>query len=75
MNKKGYGAIGFIFLFIFLLIMWPFVFAPLFNYASQNAIVNGVTGLEAFFWSNLNLWFFLALFLVVLIYLRFGGTA
>lgn len=73
MNRRGYGIVGFVFLFILLLIMWPFVLAPLFNQAGANAISNGATGLEAFFWNNINLWFFLTLLIVVIIYMRFGS--
>ena len=73
MNNRGFGAIGFVFLFILLVIMWPFVLAPLFNTAGENAIANGATGLGAFLWSNINLWFFFILVIVVTVYLRYGG--
>lgn len=73
MNRRGYGAIGFLFLFATLLFMWPYVFAPMFALAGQNAVNSGATGLEAFLWTNLNLWFFVLLFLIVLIYFRLGG--
>lgn len=73
MNQRGFGAIGFVFLFALLLAMWPFVLAPLFNLAGENAIANGATGLEAFVWSNINLWFFFILMIVVVVYMRYGG--
>jgi hypothetical protein len=72
-NNKGFGIIGFIFLFVLLIVMWALILAPLFNTAGANAIANGATGLEAFFWNNINLWFFLCLLLVAVIYLRLAG--
>lgn len=73
MNRRGFGAIGFVFLFVLLVIMWPFVLAPLFNQAGENALASGATGLEAFLWTNINLWFFFILVVVVFVYLRYGG--
>lgn len=73
MNNKGIGTIGFIFLFLVLLFMYPFVFAPLFNQAGQNAIDSGATGLEAFLWTNLNLWVILTLILVAGVYYAIAG--
>lgn len=75
MNRRGFGAIGFLILFGFLIFMWPFVLAPLFTVAGQNAVAGGATGLEAFLWTNLNLWFFLILVVVVIVYLRYGGES
>ena len=72
-NRKGYGIVGFIFLFGFLLIMWPLILAPMFTQAGQNAIAAGATGLDAFLWTNLNLWFGLTILVVALIYTAFGG--
>lgn len=73
MNKQGFGVIGFVFLFIFLIIMWPLVLARLFTQAGENAVAAGATGLEAFLWTNINLWFFLILLVVALIYMRFSS--
>lgn len=75
MNRKGYGALGFVFLFALLIFMWPFVLAPMFRVAGENAVASGATGLEAFLWTNINLWFFLCLVIVVIVYFRFGGDA
>lgn len=72
-NRKGYGALGFAILYIFLWIMWPLVFASYFSLAGQNAVASGATGIDAFFWTNLNLWFFFCLIIVGIVYLRFGG--
>ena len=74
-NRKGVGPIGFVFLFIFLLVMYPFVIAPQLTQAGKNAIASGATGLEAFLWTNLNLWVILTLVIVVAIYYAMGGGA
>lgn len=73
MNRKGFGPIGFVFLFIFLIVMYPFVFAPMFTQAGKNAVASGATGLEAFLWTNLNLWVILTLVIIVAIYYAMGG--
>lgn len=75
MNKKGFGPVGFIFLFLFLLIFYPFVFAPMFNLAGANAIDSGATGLEAFLWNNINLLVILTLLIIAAIYYSLGGGA
>lgn len=72
-SKKGFGALGFIILFLLLIVMWIFLLAPLLSFAGTNAVASGATGMEAFFWNNLNLWVFFALFIVLIIYLRGGG--
>lgn len=73
MNKKGIGPVGFVFLFLTLLFMYPFVFAPMFRQAGENAVASGATGLEAFLWMNLNLWVILTLLLVAGVYYAIGG--
>ena len=73
LDRKGFGALGFAMLYIFLWIMWPLVFAHMFSIAGENAVAAGATGIEAFFWMNINLWFFFCLIIVGFIYLRFGG--
>ena len=75
MNKRGYGVFGFVLLFLLLLVMWPFILAPMFTLAGQNAIANGATGIEAFLWTNINLWFFFALLIIIIIYIRFSGES
>ena len=73
-SRKGeVGPIGFIFLFAFLLFMYPFVIAPQLFLAGQNAIASGATGLDAFLWSNLNLWVIIVFILILLVYLRLSG--
>lgn len=72
-SRKGFGILGFIFLFILLIVMWAFIFAPMFQLAGQQAIANGATGIEAFLWNNINLWFFLCLLVIAAIYFRLSG--
>jgi len=57
MNKKGQvGVIGAIFVFLFFLLMW-FIWLGGFlaDVGTQIVTTNSMTGLEAFFFSNLNL--------------------
>lgn len=67
------GPIGFIILFGFLLLLYPFTIAPMMTLAGENAVAGGATGLEAFAWMNLNLWIILTLVLVVCVYFYLGG--
>lgn len=72
-NRRGYGIFGFVILLIFLIIMWALFIGKYFSLAGDNAIASGATGLEAFLWTHINLWFFLTLLIVCVIYLRFSG--
>jgi hypothetical protein len=75
MNRRGgFGPIGFIILFLILLFMYPFVFAPMFTQAGDNAIAAGATGLEAFGWRYLNVWVILTLLFVAGVYFYLGGN-
>lgn len=75
LGRKGYGVFGFAILFIFLIIMWALFIGKFFSLAGTQAVESGATGLEAFLWTNLNVWFFLTLVVVAIIYLRFGGES
>lgn len=75
MNRRGIGPIGFVMLFITLLVMYPFVIAPVLSVAGQEAVNNGATGLSAFVWMNLNLWIILTLVLVACVYFYLGGNS
>ena len=72
-GRKGVGPIGFVLLFIMLLVMYPFVIAPLNTQVCANAIASGTTGLESFLWCNLNLWEILTLIIIAAIYYAMGG--
>ena len=73
MNKKA-GVIGFaIYLFMFI-IFWIFFLSKLMTLAGTEYIRNnGATGLEAFFYANLNLWVLVGIVLSVLAYGVLGG--
>lgn len=75
MNKKGeVGPIGAILLFIFFLINWFIWLGSWINQAGQLAIAqNGYTGVEAFFYANLNFMIFIIMILGIMGWIYFGG--
>jgi hypothetical protein len=75
MNRTGaVGPIGFIFLFIMFVIIW-FVWAGGWVADVGHGVVtqNGLTGVEAFFFDNLNVVIMIGAVLGVLGYMAFGG--
>lgn len=75
MNKTAQaGPVGFIFFVIFFLILWFVWIGGWLSEVGQTAIIqNGLTGIEAFFYANLNLWVGLALVLGIMGYMYFLG--
>lgn len=75
MNKKAYaGPIAFIFTLLVVIFMWFIWFGRWMADVGQQGIIDGsLTGLEAFFYANLNLWFFIALILGTIGYMYFAG--
>lgn len=75
MKRKGQaGAIGVIFLLIVFIVNWLIWLAPIISDVGQDVIKNNnLTGIEAFFFANLNLVIFFALLLGVMAYLYLGG--
>lgn len=74
MSKKGQTTIITVFfLYLVAFALWFGVFGEIFSTQGQVAIENGATGMEAFFWSHLNLWFGLIL-VISLILLAFLGA-
>lgn len=74
MNKKGAGVIGFIALILVFNIIWFVWLGSYVAQAGQLAVINGnLTGVEAFFYSNLNMVIFIADILGVMGFLYFGG--
>ena len=61
MNKRAeVGQIGFIFLAILFMINWFVWLGEWIGQVGQKAIVdNGLTGIEAFMYANLNVWIFI----------------
>lgn len=75
MNKRGQvGVIGIIFLLLVFLIVW-FVWLGGWIADTGQAIIaqNNLTGLEAFFFANLNIVILFALILGTMAFFYFGG--
>lgn len=75
MNKKGQvGPIGAIFLFLLFIVLWLVWLAEWLNEIGEMIITtNSLVGLEAFFYSNLNLLVFVCLILGMLAFMYFGS--
>lgn len=74
MNKKAEGPIGFIFTSIVFVILWAVFFGPWLVDVGRNAIeVDGLTGIAAFFYANLNLAVFIGFILGIMAYMYFTG--
>jgi len=75
MDKKGQvGPIGAIFLFGLFIVLWFVWLAEWLNNVGQMIITtNSLTGIEAFFYSNLNLVVFICLVLGMLAFMYFGS--
>jgi hypothetical protein len=76
MNKKGVGAIGAIMLFVVFIVMW-FVWLGGFVADIGSSVVesNNLTGIEGFFFANLNLTVFICLILGMVGWFYFGGSS
>lgn len=73
-NKKAVGPIGAIMLFCMFLIVYFVWLSSWLDWVGSNYIqVNNSVGLEAFFYSNLNLWVVLIMVLAMLGWTYFGG--
>ena len=75
MDKKGQvGPIGAIFLFGLFIVLWFVWLAEWLNNVGQMIITtNSLTGIEAFFYSNLNLVIFICLVLGMLAFMYYGS--
>lgn len=73
-NKRGVGQIGAILLFIFFLINWFIWLSAWVNTVGEDMVVtNGLTGIEAFLFSNLNFVIFICMILGMLGFMYLGG--
>jgi hypothetical protein len=73
-NRRGIGPIGAIMLFCVFLVIYFVWLAGWVSEAGTLAIQQGsMTGFEAFFYANLNLWIVLAMILGMLGWAYFGG--
>lgn len=67
MKKGQAGPIAFIFLVLVFMILWFVWIGKWLNDVGQQAIIDGsLTGIEAFFYANLNLWILVGLILGVI---------
>lgn len=73
-SKKAFGPIGFIFLVLVFVIVW-FVWlgGAVGDWGHYIVLTNNYTGLEAFFYENLNMWIFITLILGIMGFFYFGG--
>ena len=73
-KAEGGGPVAIIFLVIVFIINWAIWLGKwLGQVGEMNIVDNKLTGAEAFFFANLNLWVFIALILGLMAYLYFGG--
>jgi len=73
-TKKGVGIIGAIMLFMVFIVMWFVWLGGWVAYVGHQAVVdNGLTGVEAFAFDNLNLSIMLVLILAMMGWAYFGG--
>ena len=72
-NKKGNVIAWSFFMlsFIFIWAVWLGAFMQ--EWGATYITVNSATGIEAFFYANLNIWIGLALITSIFMYIRFGG--
>ena len=76
MNKKAFTTpIGFFFVVLIFVFIWAFFLTKLYGVVYESAVIGGATGLELFFYANMNLWTFIGLFISVLAYGYFGGNS
>lgn len=73
-NKKAVGPIGAIMLFIVFLVMWFVWLGAWVNTVGAMVVsTNGLTGIEAFFFENLNFTILICLILGMLGWMYWGG--
>lgn len=74
MNKKGTldTAVYFMVAVLFIILAWIYLVNPILQSQIPGMITtNNITGIQAFVWYNLNLFFFITMFLFVLGYWAF----
>jgi hypothetical protein len=72
-NKRG-GLLGFAFWIIMFICIWAFWLGGfLAEWGQRNITDNALTGIEAMFYANLNLWIFFGLLGIIYLGIRAGG--
>ena len=71
-NKRGQTVVTFFFVVLVFIIMWIGFLGKYLNMIGQQAISTGATGLEAWAYGNLNLFVFIGLMLLIIMYNKFG---
>jgi hypothetical protein len=73
-NKKAVGIIGAIMLFMVFIVMWFVWLGGWVAYVGHQTVIdNGLTGVEAFAFDNLNLIIMLVMILAMMGWAYFGG--
>jgi len=78
MNKKAQldSAAYFVMSIAFMILVWVYMVNPVIQQRIPDAIAaNNITGLEAFFYQNLSLFFFITMFLAVIGYAAYMRNA
>lgn len=74
MNKKGLSIITLVFWVITFVLVWALFIGKLLNEWGQQAVITGgFTGIEAFFYSNLNFVVGIVFLIAILSIALFGG--
>jgi len=75
MNKKGIGVITLIFWVISFVLVWSLFIGKMLNEWGQQAIItNSLTGIEAFFYGNLNFVVAIVFLIAILAMALWGGS-
>lgn len=73
-NKKG-GLLSFTFWIIMFIALWALWLGSfLSEWGLKNITDNGLVGIEALFYANMNLWIFLTLLVTIFLGIKYGGT-
>lgn len=75
-NRAQAGPIGFIFMLLVFMVLWFVWIGKWLTEVGQQAITDAsLTGVEAFYYANLNVWLFIGLILGTIGYLYFSSRA
>jgi len=72
-SKTGQTPLTFVFTLLGLNLAWIFFLSKMFAYIAESSLSNGAIGFELFFFSNMNLWFFLVQLIAIFAYGFWGN--